>query len=481
MLRLRHKLLIHAFRLSDQVFLWLALVLAVFFLGGRKGHDFIEDFAVDYHPMTDFIAVAGLALLWGAICSAIVHYDANRFTSLGRSALAIIKATSACSFLLLILAEVFDVAMVSQTVVVGHWAGATGLILAGRLVIRLLLKLFRKSGYNRRNVVLVGVNEWSERMAASMEKRPELGYQIQGFVRPAGAASHGEDGPVAGHWPVVSRMEEFRDYLARGTVDEVLVCLPLEEHIRDILGIFRMCQEQGVVVRFLPGTADSRILQRAQVEEFDGQHLVTFFRESLLWQLLAKRVLDITVSGLMLLVLSPLFLAVALAIKLTSPGPVLFSQVRVGMNKRLFHLYKFRSMVVDAEQKKEALAALNEMSGPAFKMKNDPRVTKVGRIIRKTSIDELPQLWNVLRGEMSLVGPRPPLPKEVDQYEWLQRRRLSIKPGITCLWQIGGRNDLSFDQWMELDRYYCENWSLWLDLKILLKTIPVVLLGKGAA
>jgi exopolysaccharide biosynthesis polyprenyl glycosylphosphotransferase len=481
MMRLRHKLLIHAFRLSDQVFLWLALVLSVFFLGGRRGHDFIEDFAVDYHPMSDFIAVAALALLWGSICAVIIRYDANRFTSFGRSVLDILKATTVCSFLLLILATVFDVEMITQQVVIGHWAGATALIVGGRALIRLLLALFRKSGYNRRNVVLVGINERSLKMAASIESREELGYHIQGFVLPDDEpAPDAEDADF--RWPLVCRKKEFRDYLASGVVDEVLVCLPVEERIREILALFKMCQEQGVVIRFIPGAADVTILRRAQVEEFNGEHVITFFRENLLWQLLAKRMLDVTVSGLMLILLTPLFLVVALAIKLTSPGPVFFSQVRVGMNKRQFKLYKFRSMVADAEAKKAALAAYNEMQGgPAFKMKNDPRVTKVGRFIRKTSIDELPQLWNVLKGEMSLVGPRPPLPLEVEQYEWLQRRRLSIKPGITCLWQIGGRNNLTFEQWMELDKAYCDNWSFWLDLKILLKTIPVVLLGRGAA
>jgi len=174
-------------------------------------------------------------------------------------------------------------------------------------------------------------------------------------------------------------------------------------------------------------------------------------------------------------------LAVALAIKFTSPGPVFFVQERVGMNRRKFKLLKFRSMVVDAEERKKDLAALNEMDGPVFKVRNDPRVTPVGRFIRKMSIDELPQLINVLKGEMSLVGPRPPLVDEVDQYEWLHRRRLSIKPGITCLWQVNGRNSVPYVQWMEMDKEYIENWSIWLDIKILCRTLPVVLFGHGAS
>jgi lipopolysaccharide/colanic/teichoic acid biosynthesis glycosyltransferase len=174
-------------------------------------------------------------------------------------------------------------------------------------------------------------------------------------------------------------------------------------------------------------------------------------------------------------------IATAIAIKLTSPGPVFFVQERVGMNRRRFRLYKFRSMGVDADKQKTQLEHLNEMDGPVFKIKNDPRITPVGRFIRKMSIDELPQLFNVLVGSMSLVGPRPPVPSEVAQYEWLFQRRLSIKPGITCLWQVSGRNEVSFREWMDLDRHYVANWSLWLDLKILCRTVPVVLLGRGAS
>lgn len=481
MMRLRHKLLIHAFRLSDQLSLWLSLVLAIALLGGRKGHEFLEDFAVDYHPMSDFVGVALLGIIWAGIFAAIIRYDANRFTTFGHSVIGILKATTATSFLLLVLSEVFDIAMVSQRVILGQWGIATGLIIAGRGLIRLLLTILRKSGYNRRNVVLVGINPRALKLAAAMESKQELGYHIQGFVIPGDDDAEVPE-MVEGRWPVVCKLAEFKPYLERGVVDEVMVCLAVEDRIREIFSIFRMCREQGIVVRIVPDMADVKIMERAQVEEFDGEHLVTFFRENLIWQLFAKRVLDVVVAVVMLLILSPLLIGVAIAIKLTSPGPVFFSQERVGMNKRKFKLYKFRSMVADAEQRKAALAAYNEMQGgPAFKMKNDPRITKVGRFIRKTSLDEFPQLWNVLKGEMSLVGPRPPLPTEVEQYEWLQRRRLSIKPGITCLWQVGGRSNLTFEQWMELDRVYCDNWSFWLDLKILLKTIPVVILGKGAA
>ncbi|HET8733492.1 MAG TPA: sugar transferase, partial [Anaeromyxobacteraceae bacterium] len=181
-----------------------------------------------------------------------------------------------------------------------------------------------------------------------------------------------------------------------------------------------------------------------------------------------------------LLALAPLLLGVAAAIKLDSPGPVFFRQRRVGLHGRLFDILKFRSMHRDAEAKLAALRGRNEMSGPVFKITDDPRVTRVGRLIRRTSIDELPQFWNVLVGQMSVVGPRPPLPSEVAQYRRWHRRRLSVRPGITCIWQISGRNQIDFDRWMELDLQYIDQWSLANDLRIFLKTIPAVLGARGA-
>ena len=192
-----------------------------------------------------------------------------------------------------------------------------------------------------------------------------------------------------------------------------------------------------------------------------------------------KRLFDLACAAPLALVTLPLMTCIAVAIRLSSPGPVLFRQRRIGVNGRPFTLVKFRSMVPDAEARLEALRALNETSGAAFKLRNDPRVTRVGRFIRRTSIDELPQFWNVLRGEMSIVGPRP-LPAETDQFQRRHLRRLSVKPGITCTWQVSGRSSIGFDRWMELDLAYIDSWSLWQDVKILARTIPAVLIGRGA-
>jgi exopolysaccharide biosynthesis polyprenyl glycosylphosphotransferase len=217
------------------------------------------------------------------------------------------------------------------------------------------------------------------------------------------------------------------------------------------------------------------------------RHRLLFHFKRLTWiavvrgTYLVKRLLDVVGALLLLLLLSPLLLGIALAVKLDSPGPILFRQTRVGRYGVLFPMWKFRSMYIDAEERKRALLAQNEMAGGVlFKMKNDPRITRVGRFIRRASIDELPQLWNVLLGDMSLVGPRPALPSEVNQYSLAERRRLEVIPGITCIWQVSGRSDIPFEQQVHLDVQYIESQSIWLDLKLLLLTVPAVLLGRGA-
>jgi exopolysaccharide biosynthesis polyprenyl glycosylphosphotransferase len=224
-------------------------------------------------------------------------------------------------------------------------------------------------------------------------------------------------------------------------------------------------------------------ISRTTLDEFHGRPMLVFrSTPEMSWQAVAKQVIDVVGAMIILLISAPFLLPIALIIKLTSPGPVLFRQQRSGLSGKPFTMLKFRSMVTDAEQRKRELEVFNEMSGPVFKVTNDPRVTRIGRWIRRWSLDEFPQLVNVLRGEMSLVGPRPLPVDEVRRFDDLaHRRRLSVKPGLTCLWQISGRNNMTdFKDWVRLDLEYIDNWSLWLDLKILFKTIPVVLTGAGA-
>jgi exopolysaccharide biosynthesis polyprenyl glycosylphosphotransferase len=223
-------------------------------------------------------------------------------------------------------------------------------------------------------------------------------------------------------------------------------------------------------------------LARMELTKVGGGAMLTFTttpRED--WALSVKRTMDVVGSLMFMVMFSWLYTIIAVLVKTTSKGPVFYTQDRVGLRGRKFKFYKFRSMCIDADAKKHELKQLNEMDGPVFKIKNDPRVTRVGRFIRKFSLDELPQMWNVFKGDMSLVGPRPPIPSEVEKYETWARRRLSIRPGLTCLWQVEGRNGITFQRWMELDLAYIDNWSLGLDLKILLKTVPAVLGGRGAS
>jgi exopolysaccharide biosynthesis polyprenyl glycosylphosphotransferase len=267
--------------------------------------------------------------------------------------------------------------------------------------------------------------------------------------------------------------------LEREPVDLVVFAVP-RDRLAEVEPAVRACDELGVPVKialdlFPRGAA------RPAVEELDGLPLLALASApSDGPAVLAKRAFDLTASALALLALAPLLASIALAVRATSPGPVLFRQRRLGLHGRPFTLLKFRTMHLGAEALLPALAARNEADGPVFKLRDDPRVTRLGRLLRRASLDELPQLWNVLRGEMSVVGPRPPLPSEVRAYARWQRRRLSVKPGLTCTWQVSGRSDVGFDRWMEMDLAYIDGWSLWTDLAIVARTIPAVLLGRGA-
>lgn len=480
MIRLRHKLFVYVMRALDPTILF-ATILAVIALTQMDASSppLSQALRDSYHP-GDALGIVILAVGWLVIFSALVHYDTDRFTPLRSELVGVVKAMSAAALLLLFVSTAFSYGRLNKIAILAVWVTSVLLAAVSRVLARQFLMAVRRSGYNYRHLVIVGCNEQAAAVAVRVDQLPELGYKIKGFVAECSPhPAYGGEGP--GGYPVLGQLGGIRTLLESTTVDEIIICLQLREHFDQILQVIRLAQELGIVARFFPDADGSRILSRVHLERFEGRYVVTLFRQQLLLQLLGKRLLDAATSAGLLVVLSPLLVAVAIAIKATSPGPVLFVQRRVGMNKRTFNLYKFRSMYVDAEQRRQELASLNEMDGPVFKIRNDPRVTPVGRFIRMTSIDELPQLINVLTGQMSLVGPRPPLPEEVDRYEWLYRRRLSIKPGITCFWQISGRNHVSFKQWMELDQRYIDNWSLWLDIKILARTIPAVLSLRGAS
>jgi exopolysaccharide biosynthesis polyprenyl glycosylphosphotransferase len=328
-------------------------------------------------------------------------------------------------------------------------------------------------------MVIVGTNGRALEFARSLSSHPELGYRIVGFVD---QAWHGMEVFRRSGYALASDFGSFPQFLRNSVVDEVVMALPFRSMHAEGSRIAALCEEQGITTRVLTNLFDLK-MARSFVEDLEGDPLITHSTGSLEgWPILVKRILDFTISSIVIVLLFVVLLATAILIKLTSPGPVLFIQKRLGLNKRRFNLYKFRTMVLDAEKRMREIEHLNEASGPVFKIKNDPRITPIGTFLRKTSIDELPQLFNVLLGDMSLVGPRPLPVRDYEGFDkdW-QRRRFSVRPGITCLWQVRGRSSIPFEKWMELDLQYIDKWSLWLDCQILLRTIPAVLKGSGAA
>ena len=276
-------------------------------------------------------------------------------------------------------------------------------------------------------------------------------------------------------------VSELQTILRRTAVSEVYIAGNARKHDHEMQGCIKTCEELGVPFA-LPASGFRLERARPMDQHAVGDGYLHYLSvESRPGQLAIKRLFDIAASAFALWLLLPPLLIVAALVKLTSRGPIFFKQVRMGLHARPFHMLKFRSMVVNADALKAKLAAQNEQAGPVFKMKHDPRVTAIGRFIRKYSIDELPQLINVLRGDMSLVGPRPPVPDEVVKYEAWQLRRLSVRPGLTCIWQVSGRNQISFEQWMYLDLQYIDHWSLAQDFSLLFKTVPVVITGRGAS
>jgi exopolysaccharide biosynthesis polyprenyl glycosylphosphotransferase len=295
---------------------------------------------------------------------------------------------------------------------------------------------------------------------------------------PTSAAGDGSQPSAVDGLPVLGTPSDLPEILHRSPVDFVAFN-PSQERFDEIQNLITVCETEGVEV-WLLGSFFRTDIARAAVDEFQDLPMLTFRTvPPTSWALILKRAIDVTGSLLALLLFGPLMIAVAILTKLTSPGPVLFRQYRCTVRGRGFWMYKFRTMVAEAETMRPALQALNEVTGPAFKIRRDPRVTPLGRFLRRYSIDELPQFFNVLKGEMSLVGPRPPIPDEVKEYASWHRRRLSMRPGLTCLWQIEGRNSLPFEDWMRLDLKYIDNWSLALDMRILLRTPRAVLRGTG--
>lgn len=344
-----------------------------------------------------------------------------------------------------------------------------------RIVLIWVLRSRNIGEHNQVRILVVGTDQKARRLGEVLEDSKKWGYHIIGYVSP------NDTGKDASGLNVIGSAKDLPDLLlAQTVVDEVIFCSPEMKDMEVVDDALRLCAELGIKTRvttdLLPVAAS-----KVSLEFLDKLPLITFSTvpEHNLG-IVFKRIMDFVVASVSLVLVSPLLVLTALAIKFTSPGPVFYTQVRCGLYGREFGLTKFRTMIDGAEDKLWEIRHLNEMDGPVFKMRDDPRITPLGSFLRRASIDELPQLWNVIKGEMSMVGPRAPLVEEVRHYSIRQRRRLSVKPGITCLWQVSGRNEISFQKWMDMDLEYIDNWSVWLDMLIMLKTIPAVLTGRGA-
>lgn len=479
MTKTKHRLPVGIFKLID-----IGLVILSFYIAAvlivRVQHELsFAQFLSMRIKISNFLIFGLLLLVCHIVFSLCGLYLSRRLSNRIAELVDVLKAITLFVGCLAFIGWLFSIQMFSIGFLATLWASCLAILCLFRIVLRTVLARVRRHGRNLHQVLIFGTNPRAVAFARSLETSPERGYRLLGFVDDewSGMAAFRENG-----FPVVCDYSGLAEFLRRNVVDEAVIYLPFGSfyhHWSEVAGI---CEHHGIIVRL---NADTFGLKRATwlTEESDGGHYIaTHTGAGQGWPLIVKRTLDVTISFFLILLMAPLLIAAAIAIKLTSAGPVFFFQERVGRNKRRFKICKFRTMVPDAEQLMTSLENRNEVSGPVFKMRDDPRITPIGKILRRSSIDELPQLLNVLKGDMSLVGPRPLPIRDYEGFneDW-QRRRFSVRPGITCLWQVNGRGRISFDQWMLLDLKYMDEWSLWLDLKILAKTVPAVLRGTGAA
>src|SRR5580692_5098764 len=479
MISRRRDVLLNALKLFDMAVVVLAFGLAAIPTSGVGHTVSMADFLSMRVKVGNCFIFLGLIILWHALFSMSGLYASRRLSGRIAEVTDIIKATSLGTLCLAGVSMLFHIRMATPAFAVVFWAFSTLMLICSRLMMRAVLVQTRLHGRNLRHMLIVGSNARAVQFADKIQARPELGYRVIGF---ADQPWDGIDQLSKSGYSLACNLEGLPDFLRKSVVDEVVIALPIRSFHDHASRIAGLCEEQGILSRLLTNIFNLK-LAHSRAEVLEGDSWITHSTGvSEGWPLVLKRILDFVVALVTVVIIFPVMLVVAMLIKFTSPGPVLFPQKRVGHNKRKFTMYKFRTMVVDAEKQMEQLQHLNEVSGPVFKIKDDPRITPIGKFLRKTSIDELPQLFSVLKGDMSLVGPRPLPVRDYEGFneDW-QRRRFSVKPGITCLWQVNGRSGISFNQWMLLDLKYMDEWSLWLDLKILAQTVPAVMRGAGAA
>jgi exopolysaccharide biosynthesis polyprenyl glycosylphosphotransferase len=434
----------------------------------RYGPGWIDEWArlgLDGRLAALAYAAAWVTLVWlGGL------YRLRARWSLRADALGLLRATGLLALALITLLFIVHVSDASRLLIGILLASTAGMAIVSRIALRLLLNAARRRGYMTRFMLVVGANAAAQDFADRIERHAGLGLVAIGHLS-------ADDVDPGLRRPVIGTLDEIERVLHERVVDEVAICLPVERWDM-VEPVTRLCAGEGRAVR-IPADGRGPTVAGGRPEEFDGLTVTSLvYGPDRAVALFLKRAFDALLASVFLGGLSPVFLVVALNIVRRDGRPVLFRQTRVGLNGRRFTLYKFRTMLPDAERRRPDVEHLNEVRGRAFKLTNDPRLTTSGPFLRRTGLDELPQLWNVLRGDMSLVGPRPPLPSEVSDYDVWHRRRLSMKPGITGLWQVTARHIDDFDNRAELDLTYIDRWSLWLDMKILARTIPAALEGR---
>ncbi len=477
---IRRSLLLNAFKLFDVGLMALAFGIASLAVFRETGSaPSFADFLQMRVSMLNVLLFSALMLVWHLTLRAFGLYASRRMSDRVSEIRDVLLSVLAFLVVLAGVGSLLHLRVVDQRFLLAFGLALALLGVSSRMLLRAFLGWVRSHGRNLRHLVIAGTNNRALEFAHKVKERHELGYRFEGFIDvPWAGISEVEN---AGY-KVVCDFNGLRNYLREHVVDEIVIGLPLRSLHEEASAIAAACEEQGITFRFLSNIFNTK-LSKSSTEELEGDHFISHHTGNIRgWQASVKRGFDMVVSATLLVLLSPLLVLTAILIKLSSPGPIMFHQVRVGVNKRRFHMHKFRSMYPDAEARLKEFEHLNETAGPTFKLTNDPRITPIGRWIRKLSIDELPQLLNVLLGDMSLVGPRPLPVRDYEGFneDW-QRRRFSVRPGITCIWQVAGRSSITFDRWMQLDLEYIDKWSLWLDLEILLKTVPAVLRGTGAS
>jgi exopolysaccharide biosynthesis polyprenyl glycosylphosphotransferase len=473
----RRRFMKYLAKLFDLCVLAASIFLALLVFTPHRGMTFAGFMAMRI-KLGNFLVFVLLLAVWHSLFNICGLYVSKRLTTKRTQILEVCKATPLAAAFLLLSGKAFHLTNVNPGFVMVFWLGSTLMMVAGRVGAGSMLLALRSRGRNSRFILMLGTNERAIDFARQIDSHPELGYHIVGFVDDDWVGIQTFESTGYTRCCTFAGLAEF---LRHNVIDEAAIYLPLRSFYEHAAELVSLCEQHGIAMCF----DQAFTLRSSQSNRHDPEEnfqILAMAGPAGVVPAIVKRTLDCLFSGGLLVLLAPLFLFVAAVVRFTSSGPVLFRQTRVGLNKRQFTIYKFRTMVANAEQLQDQLLAMNEMSGPVFKIQKDPRVTPFGRILRKTSIDELPQLFNVLKGDMSLVGPRAMSLRDYllfDQ-DW-QRRRFSVKPGITCLWQIHGRNSIPFEKWMELDMQYIDKWSLWLDLKILARTVPAVLRGSGAA